>query len=64
MSRHEQVITKQRGRAGIGRQARLRILWLQGRVGSSPIFRIQDECDKQNRNVVFITLFLFYENTI
>ena len=27
------------GSAGIGRQARLRILWPLGRVGSSPIFR-------------------------
>ena len=28
------------GSAGIGRQARLRILWLYDRVGSSPISRI------------------------
>ncbi len=30
-----------RGSVGIGRRARLRILWPLGRVGSSPIFRIQ-----------------------
>ena len=29
------------GSAGIGRQARLRILWLYDRVGSSPISRIR-----------------------
>ena len=28
------------GSAGIGRQARLRILWVYARVGSSPISRI------------------------
>ena len=30
-----------RGSVGIGRRARLRILWQLCRVGSSPIFRIQ-----------------------
>ncbi len=35
------VMSRQRcGSAGIGRQARLRILWLYDRVGSSPIFRM------------------------
>ena len=32
-----------RGSAGIGRQARLRILCLYRRVGSSPIFRIENK---------------------
>ena len=31
------------GSAGIGRQARLRILWLYDRVGSSPISRINGQ---------------------
>ena len=30
------------GSVGIGRRARLRILWPLGRVGSSPIFRIRE----------------------
>ena len=34
------------GSAGIGRQARLRILWVYARVGSSPISRIQKKGQK------------------
>ena len=37
---------KARGSAGIGRQARLRILWVYARVGSSPISRIQRKGQK------------------
>ena len=39
-------IKKARGSAGIGRQARLRILWVYARVGSSPISRIQRKGQK------------------
>ena len=58
-SRDENISRENRicGSAGIGRQARLRILcWLQ-RVGSSPIFRSNYECDKYSRNAVFIVFF-------
>lgn len=59
-SRDENISRENRicGSAGIGRQARLRILcWLQ-RVGSSPIFRSDYEYDKYSRNAVFIVFFV------
>ena len=45
------------GSAGIGRQARLRILWVYARVGSSPISRILEKGILPKR-----VLFLFFMN--
>ena len=45
------VIAPACGSVGTGRRARLRILWQQCRVGSSPIFRIElmsQECCEIN----------------
>ena len=40
------------GSAGIGRQARLRILWVNSRVGSSPISRIyKSEFDSERKQI-------------
>ena len=40
-SQHGRTDVQACGSVGIGRRARLRILWQQCRVGSSPIFRIE-----------------------
>ena len=40
-SQHGRTDVQACGSVGIGRRARLRILWQQCRVGSSPIFRIR-----------------------
>lgn len=49
------------GSAGIGRQARLRILWVYARVGSSPISRSKDKKLKYLISQVF-QLFLCLES--
>ena len=46
--------------AGIGRQARLRIWWLQNRVGSSPISAGKNEVDREK----FTSFFIFPQNLI
>ena len=52
------------GSVGIGRRARLRILWVYSRVGSSPIFRIQPLGSLVNPDfLVFIGLFYFKSKT-